>query len=99
LDEIKDQFLPELAHLIVGASPNFKKPNSNWIPPASGAERQAECEAWLKLQRKWGQPWIAIDDMDCWFEQGCKNLLCTDRLLGFTAADALRLRKMIEEYL
>ena len=35
LNEIKDQFLPEIGHLIVGATPDLKKPNSNWTPPVS----------------------------------------------------------------
>jgi hypothetical protein len=99
LNEIKDQFLPEIAHLIVGATPDLKRPNSNWTPPTSRAERQAEIEKWLKDNREWGQPWLAIDDCSSWFEPGCKNLICTDRSTGFTPENALQLHAMIKEYL
>jgi len=99
LNEIKDQFLPEIGHLIVGATPDLTKPNSDWTPPTSGAERQAEIEKWLKDNRQWGQPWIAIDDRASWFAPDCRQLLCTNRSTGFTAEDAMQLHAMIKEYL
>jgi hypothetical protein len=100
LNEIKDQFLPEIAHLIVGATPDLKKvPDSNWTPPTSGFERQAEIEKWLKDNRDYSQPWLAIDDRSSWFQPGCRNLLLTDRSVGFTPKDAAQLHSMIKEYI
>jgi hypothetical protein len=99
LSEIKDQFLQQIAHLVVGATPDLKKPNSQWTPPTSSAQRQAEIEKWLKDNRPWGQPWLAIDDRSSWFEPGCKNLFCTDRSTGFTLENALQLQSMIRERL
>jgi len=97
LDEIKDQFLPEIAHLIVGATPNLKRPDATWTPPTSGAERQSEIQKWLNENREWSQPWVAIDDRANWFEPNCRHLLVTDRTTGFTDDDAITLKRMIEE--
>jgi len=97
INEIKDQFLLEIGHLIVGVTPDLKIPNSNWTPPTSGAERQSEIEKWLKDNREWGTPWIAIFDRASWFEPNCRHLLCTDRTTGFTAVDAIVLKQMIDE--
>ena len=100
--QISDRFMPELAHLVAGATPQLKlkaQSKTDWMPPISNYERQNECERWLKDNRQWGQAWIAIDDRASWFEPGCRNLLVTDPRKAFTADDAKALHSMIRDFL
>ena len=99
IDEIRNRFALGIAHLIVGVTPDLSKPDGSWIPPSSGAARQAEIEQWMKANRHWSQPWIAVDDRASWFQPDCKNLLCTDRETGFTDQNAFQLDELIKEYL
>jgi hypothetical protein len=100
LAELRD-FLFELPpHRVVGETPSIINPSPTWVPGTRPSwERQWEIETWLKENRPWGTPWIALDDRAEWFEDGCKNLLLTDKTTGFTEADALLLTRMIEERL
>ena len=100
LSELQD-FLCEIApHRIIDVTPSIKKPSPDWVPGVfSLSERQWGIEAWLKANRPFGTPWIAIDDQLFWFEEGCKNLLLTDKKTGFTDADAILLDAMIQERL
>ena len=100
LDELKGFVSAIAPHRIIGVTPNIKTPSDDWLPGAfSLSERQWEIETWLKAHRPWGTPWIAIDDRAVWFDEGCRNLLLTERTTGFTKADAERLQTMIEERL
>ncbi len=100
LSELQD-FLVELPpHRIIDVTPSIKSPSLEWTQGVySLSERQWEIETWMKANRPLGTPWIALDDRAFWFEEGCKNLLLTDKKTGFTKDDALILEAMIQERL
>jgi hypothetical protein len=98
LTEMVAYFSQDIGALIVGQTDSIKKPGSNWLPGfVPTYEREWECEQWMKLNRPWGTPWIAIDDRDHWFSPGCKHLVATDVKIGFTDQDAIRLRELLKE--
>jgi hypothetical protein len=100
LAELQD-FLCEIPpSRIIGVTPSIQKPSADWLPGVVPEfERQWEIETWMKANRPWGTPWIALDDRAQWFAPNCPNLLLTDRTTGFADADALVLGQMIEERL
>jgi len=100
MDELQEFLSPISAHRIVGVTPSIKTPSPDWLPGAVPEfERQWEIESWLKANRPWGTPWIAIDDRAQWFAPDCVDLLLTDKTTGFTDGDAVLLQQMIKERL
>ncbi len=97
IDEIK-RFLPtSLYERVIDVTPVKKKLSDRWVPgPSSKFEREWECEFWMKENRPWGTPWMAIDDRHHWFRPDCQNLLQTDPTLGFHSSDQQTLRDMLE---
>ena len=100
LSALRGFFSPDVGARVLDVSPTASKPGSMWLPGHSSAfERQWEIEQWLKHNRPWGTPWVAIDDRDYWFEPGCPHLLLTHSEVGFTPEHAPRLRDMLWERL
>ena len=97
IDELKG-FLPvSLTARVVGVTPIKRKLSEKWVPgPASDFEREWECEFWMKENKPWGTPWVAIDDRPFLFSLNCQNLLVTDPTFGFHSSDQKTLRDMLE---
>lgn len=100
LQELRDFFAPDLAGRVVGMTPSIKRPSSNWLPGhAPKFEREWEIETWMKENRSWDTPWLAVDDRPYWFRPDSSNLLVTQSKTGFTQDDQATLRAMLQERL
>ncbi|MDR3453338.1 MAG: HAD domain-containing protein [Rhodoferax sp.] len=100
LGELLEFFSADLAPRVLDVTPLLERLNDRWLPGQSQRfERQNECERWMRENRPWGTPWLAIDDRAHWFEPQCQHLLLTDPDHGFLPGDAPRLRAMIQERL
>lgn len=96
LDEIRGFFAADMAPRVVGFTPSIKAPSSDWMPGfVPTHEREWDIETWMKANRPWGTPWLAVDDRDWWFSPGSSNLLLTKAAVAFTEANAEELRQMI----
>lgn len=96
LEQLRAFFAPDMGERVVGATPSFKNPSSTWLPgQVPEFERQWEIEIWLKGNRSWDTPWLAIDDRPYWFRPNSANLLRTHSLAGFTLDDQVTLRAML----
>jgi hypothetical protein len=85
--EIKRFFSPDIAERIVGKTPTHEDEDDAHI-------RYREIRALLQNPKVAGASWIAIDDSDFEFPEGCPNLLLchSDRGFDDEAARALRER-------
>ena len=100
IDELRDFFSPDIALRVVGVTPSIKEPSSSWLPgQGSSYAREWECDSWMRQNRPWGTPYVAIDDRAAWFRPSCPDLLHTDARTGFTPQDQATLRGMIQERL
>ncbi|QDL36465.1 HAD domain-containing protein [Rhodoferax sediminis] len=100
LGELLEFFSKDLAERVIDVTPGLERLDNGWLPGQSRRfERQRECEHWMRQNRPWDTPWLAIDDRAHWFEPQCRHLLLTDHRQGFAVDDAPRLRAMIEERL
>lgn len=102
LENLRDFFSSDIAMRVVGVTPSIKEPSSNWLPGAGSAharEWEWECESWMRQNRPWGTPYVAVDDRSTWFRPGCADLLLTDARTGFTQQDQDTLRAMLRERL
>ena len=83
---------------MVGVTPTSKDLMDTWLPGSSlRHEREAQCESWMRQNRPWGTPWLAIDDRAHWFRPDCSDLLLTSSVVGFTPAHQETLKTMIFE--
>lgn len=100
LDELRGYFSSDLAARVVGITPSNKKTSSTWLPGRmSSFERESECDDWMRQNRPWGTPFVAVDDRAHWFRPDSSDLLLTQSLTGFTLADQALLRAMLTERL
>jgi hypothetical protein len=99
IEEIRAKFSADIGSRIVGFTPVVRKLTERWTPPCADAVREAEVLIWMKANRPWGTPWLAIDDRPRWFTPECRNLLVTDRKWGFRFDQVDDLRRMISERL
>ena len=100
LDEMRAHFAPDIAQRVVGVTPSNKQPTSAWLPGAAVSfEREGECDSWMKQNRSWGTPWVAIDDRAHWFRPDCADLLQTSSKTGFLPQDKATLAAMLQERL
>lgn len=100
IDKLRGFFSADIAPRVVGVTPSIKEPSSNWLPgQGSSHAREWECDSWMRQNRPWGTPYVAIDDRATWFRPDCPDLLHTDSRTGFTAQDQATLRDMIRERL
>jgi hypothetical protein len=97
LDELRGFLSPDIGARVVGVTPSIKTPSSTWLPSTAIAhEREWKCQAWMKANRPWGTPWLAIDDRASWFGPDCSELLLTDKAFGFSPDDQATLRRMLQ---
>ena len=100
LEQLRGHFSADIASRVVGVTPSNKQPGVNWLPAGTGRhEREAECEAWMRENRDWGTPWLALDDRAHWFRPDCGDLLLTESKIGFQETDQNVLRAMLRERL
>ncbi len=98
LDQLRAHFCADLRPRVIGVTPSIKRPSSTWLPGhVSRHEREWEIESWMKENRSWGTPWLAIDDRAHWFTPESPNLLLTQSETGFTREDQATLRGMLQE--
>ena len=98
LNELRGFFSDDIAPRVVGVTPSNKQPTHDWLPASSGChERESECESWMRKNRPWSTPWIALDDRAHWFRPECSDLLLTSSRVGFQQSDQETLREMIRE--
>lgn len=97
LEQLRHFFAPDIAERVVGTTPSIKRPSSSWLPgQVPEFEREWEIETWLKENRSWDTPWLAIDDRPYWFRPNSANLLRTHSHTGFTLDDQTTLRDMLK---
>lgn len=94
LSEMRGFFASDIAQRVVDCTPILPR---NEVEPAPTRVRQRECLTWLDANRP-GRPWLAIDDVPWMFEVGCANLLLTNHLTGFSQADAIYLKSVLERF-
>jgi hypothetical protein len=98
LEQLRGFFSAELAQRVVGVTPSSKTTTDAWLPGSSmGYEREFECESWMRQNRPWGTPWLAIDDRPHWFRPDCTDLLLTSSKVGFCQSHQDTLREMIRQ--
>jgi hypothetical protein len=96
LEQLRDFFASDMRARVVGITPSIKNPSSTWLPgQVPEFEREWEIETWMKANRSWDTPWLAIDDRHYWFRPNSANLLRTNALDGFTLDDQVTLRTML----
>ncbi len=99
ISEMREYFTAAIQPRILGATPSLGQPTSDWLPGSLPQfQRQWECASWMKANRRWDTPWLAIDDRADWFQPGCANLLVTQSRLGFCRDDQARLRQMLRNW-
>jgi hypothetical protein len=98
LEQLRGFFSVDLAQRVVGVTPSSKSTSDAWLPSSSVVyEREFECESWMRQNREWGTPWLAIDDRPHWFRPDCTDLLLTSSKVGFRQSDQATLREMIRQ--
>jgi hypothetical protein len=96
LEQLQGFFSADIAPRVVGVTPSSKDLMDTWLPgSALRHEREAQCESWMRQNRPWGTPWLAIDDRAHWFRPDCSDLLLTSSAIGFTPAHQATLKDMI----
>lgn len=92
MEELRSYFSADIAPRVIDCTPVYVQ---HKCEPAAPMARQVECLTWLNAHRP-GQPWIALDDVPWLFEVGCANLLLTNHRTGFSPADAVYLKSVLE---
>jgi hypothetical protein len=88
--EIKAFFSPDIAARIVGKTPTHEDDGDEHV-------RYLEIRKLLQNPKVAGAQWIAIDDSDFEFPDGCPNLLLCDSERGFDDAAAQALRERLQQ--
>lgn len=71
LDEIKAMFSPDVAAMIIGATPK--------VGPGNGdGARHVEVTAWLEQNGRAGEHWVGIDDFPALYKPGDAVVACHD---------------------
>lgn len=100
LEDIRGFFAADIVPRDADVTPSIKTPSADWLAGfVPTHEREWEIETWMKANRPWGTPWLAIDDRDWWFSPGSPNLLLTKAEEAFTEANAEELRLMLQDRL
>ena len=86
LEELRGFFSPDLQSRIIGVTPSLE----------DGYEtggRQKEIESYLSAENlsNKNSSWVALDDIDMFFEDSCHNLVLTDSSKGFTEQEGEQL--------
>lgn len=90
LEQMLHQFSPDIAPLIVGITPTFN--TLAHVPDTLlGYEREAECDAWLRMHQRSHLPWLAIDDRNWLFRPFSRSLFRVDGRTGLTAQQSREL--------
>lgn len=100
LEQLREFFSSDFALRVIGVTPSMKRPSGDWLPGhVPQYEREWECDSWMRQNRPWGTPWLAIDDRAHWFRPDCSELLLTDSSVGFQLEDQFTLRSILKERL
>lgn len=92
LEELKKYFSHSVQDRIVGTTPSLED-------GYDCGGRQREIQAFLDSAslNSTNCAWIALDDMQLFFESDCPNLIVTDSSKGFTASDGHSLLEWYEQ--
>jgi hypothetical protein len=89
LAELRALFSEDVAPRIIGVTPQWTaiQDEASW----GTYVRQAEIEAWLRMNGRPWETWVAIDDQAALFRPFCKNLVLTSAATGLddTTCDEL----------
>lgn len=89
LSDIRQRFSPDIAARIVGKTPTWDDGTDEHI-------RYREIRQYLGQPKLAGAQWIALDDADFEFPDGCPNLLLCDASQAFDARVAGELRRRLQ---
>ena len=87
--EIKRLFSADIAARIIGKTPTWDDDGDDYV-------RHKEIRRLLEHPSLQGAKWLAIDDSDFEFPQGCPNLLLCDSARGIDAATATLMRERLK---
>ena len=79
LEALREWFGETFRQRIIGTTPK--------LDVAWDGSREREIRAWLRQHRRAEEAWIALDDMQQFFEPECRNLFLCDGSTGLTEAD------------
>lgn len=87
VDDLKAHFSPDVTYRVIGATPQFCELED--VPSSLlGYEREAECNAWLRINDRSVFPWLAVDDRP-WLYRPCnRSLFLVNGKTGLTATMA-----------
>jgi hypothetical protein len=91
MPELRALFSDDVASRIIGVTPRWNdiQDEARW----GTYVRQAEIEAWLRVNGRPWETWVAIDDQAALFRPFCKNLVLTSAATGLddtTCAELLK---------
>lgn len=96
LDEIRTLLSAAVATRIVGTTTRY--PQLPDVPSRLALyEREAECVAWLTVNRPAWTRWLAVDDRPWLFRPFCANLFPVDGKQGLTKGSSSLLRARLNE--
>lgn len=88
LAELQVLFSPEFGRRIVGATPVFRKKTEKGV-------REREILAWLEQNGREGESWLALDDLEGFFDQHKDRVFFCDNSTGLTEDDLPALALML----
>lgn len=88
LDELRQLFSPDIAQRIVDATPIFTDLTQPHV-------RESEIRSWLEAAGRQDESWVAIDDTDWFFSEGCCNFILVDPRTGFNSYVEQELRRRL----
>lgn len=96
--ELRKHFSPDIDPRVVGVTPHHIQLDSRSAPDGLYLyHRHWEIEAWLRVNRPPGTPWVALDDRPHLFRPFLKSLLETYSRTGLTADDLQELHRRLKQ--
>lgn len=96
LKEIKALLSDAISERVVGKTPRYSQLLE--VPSTLALyERQAECAAWLSVNRPVYASWVAVDDRSWLYRPFCPNLVLVDGARGFDERSSQLLRARLNE--
>ncbi|WP_107688123.1 HAD domain-containing protein [Neisseria wadsworthii] len=94
LAELQVLFSPGFGRRIVGATPVFRKPV--FRKKTEKGMREREILAWLEQNGRAGESWLALDDLEGFFDQHKDRVFFCDNSTGLTEDDLPALALMLK---
>ncbi len=94
---LRELFSKEFQSRVVGRTP-FRYSKLETSGEYVAFPRHWECLLWMRAHRPAWFTWVAVDDNPAIFKPNLDCLLTTDSRMGFTSADAERLRQLLSRH-